>query len=107
MFHFLETSADPIRMTFYLLAWPILFPSDVRAQEAVSICLEQAQKATLAEHPHPVQQAAAKSLTARENHPRLFWIIPTFTVSNSSSPVSLIAAEKFRLVLGIQPIRLR
>jgi len=60
MFHFLETSADPIRMTFYLLAWPILLPSDVRAQEAVSICLERAQKATLAEHPHPVQQAAAK-----------------------------------------------
>ena len=106
MFHFLETSADPIRMTFYLLAWPILLPSDVRAQEAVSICLEQAQKATLAEHPHPVQQAAAK-VPARENHPRLFWIIPTFTVSNSSSPVSLIAAEKFRLFLGIQPIRLR
>ena len=61
MFHFLETSADPMRMKCYPLALLILFPSDVRAQEAVSICLEQAQKATLAEHPHPVQQAAAKS----------------------------------------------
>ncbi len=85
-----------MRMKFYPLALLILFPSDVRAQEAVSICLEQAQKATLAEHPRPVQQAA-KSLPARENHPRLFWIIPTFTVSNSSSPISLTSGEKFRL----------
>ncbi len=85
-----------MRMKFYPLALLILFPSDVRAQEAASICLEQAQKATLAEHPRPVQQAA-KSLPARENHPRLFWIIPTFTVSNSSSPISLTSGEKFRL----------
>jgi len=87
-----------MRMKFCPLALLILFPSDVRAQEAVSICLEQAQKATLAEHPRPVQQAA-KSLPARENHPRLFWIIPTFTVSNSSSPISLTSGEKFRLFI--------
>jgi hypothetical protein len=84
-------------MKFYPLALLILFPSDARAQEAASICLEQAQKATLAEHPRPLQQAAAKSLPAREDHPRLFWIIPTFTVSNSSSPISLASGEKFRL----------
>ena len=85
-----------MRMKFCPLALLILFPSDVRAQEAVSICLEQAQKATLAERPRTVQQAA-KSLPARENHPRLFWIIPTFTVSNSSSPISLTSGEKFHL----------
>jgi hypothetical protein len=71
MFHFLETSADPIRMTLYLLAWLILFSIDVRAQETISICLEQAQKATFAEHARPVQQVAAKSLPARENPSRL------------------------------------
>ena len=57
-----------MRLKSYPLALLILFPSDVRAQEATSICMEQAQRATLAEHPRPVQQAA-KSLPARENHP--------------------------------------
>lgn len=85
-----------MRMKFYLLALLILLPTDVRAQEALSICLERAQKATLAEHSRPVQQAA-KSLPAQENHPRLFWIIPTFTVSNGSSPISLTSGEKFGL----------
>jgi hypothetical protein len=85
-----------MRLKSYPLALLILFPSDVRAQEVSSICMEQAQRATLAEHPRPVQQAA-KSLPARENHPRLFWIMPTFTVSISSSPISLTSGEKSRL----------
>jgi len=87
-----------MRLKSYPLALLILIPSDVRAQQAASICMEQAQRATLAEHPRPVQQAA-KSLPARENHPRLFWIMPTFTVSNSSSPISLTSGEKSRLYL--------
>jgi len=34
----------------------------------------------------------------REEHPRLFWIIPTYHVSNIKSPQPLSAREKFRIV---------
>lgn len=91
---FLETPANPMRMTFYLLALLMVSHSDVYAQEDASPCMEQA--ATLVE-PHPVQQLAAKTLSASEKHRRLFWIVPTFTVSDSRSPSTLTSDQKFGL----------
>jgi hypothetical protein len=44
--------------------------------------------------------AAAKRQTVEEPHPRLFWIIPTYTVTNLKSPAPLTPNEKFHLVLA-------
>jgi len=35
----------------------------------------------------------------KEKHPRLFWVMPTYSVSNSSFPSSLSSREKFRLAV--------
>jgi len=43
---------------------------------------------------------AAKSPPVPEQHPRLFWIIPTYTVTNSKSPAPLTSHEKFRLYMA-------
>jgi hypothetical protein len=60
--------------------------------------LEQESKATPAEAtPAAKGPVTAQSRVAREEHPRLFWIIPTYSVSNSSMPVSLSSAAKFHL----------
>lgn len=91
-------SVGPMRTTFHLLALLLLFRGEVRAQDTVSICVEQAPKATPAEPaPTAPQAVTAQSPVAREEHPRLFWIIPTFSVSNSRVPVSLSSAAKFHL----------
>ena len=83
------------RYFFFVL---LLLPSVVRAQEPPSNPLEEAQKAKPAETVPTVQQAApAQSPGLPEEHPRLFWIIPTYRVSNSKAPVSMSSLEKFRL----------
>lgn len=87
-----------MRITFNLLALLLLFRGEVRGQDTVSICMEQDAKATPAEPAPAVQQATkAQTPVAQEEHPRLFWIIPTYSVSNSSVPVSLSSAAKFHL----------
>jgi hypothetical protein len=90
-----------MRMTFFhLLALLLLLPGGVRAQGTPSIFVGQAQKATPAELVPAAQQVVpAQSPVAQEKHPRLFWIMPTYTVSNSELPISLGSREKFRLFL--------
>src|SRR5215469_672435 len=39
----------------------------------------------------------AKSREPDERPPRLFWIIPTFTVSDSKAPTALSSRQKFRM----------
>ena len=87
-----------MRPTIYCLSLFFLLISDVCAQEADSLCAEQAQKPTPAELAPAVRPPDAVALRpAGEKHSRLFWIIPTYTVSNSKVPVSLTSAAKFRL----------
>lgn len=93
----IRKAVDPMRMTLHLVALLLFLPCSVRTQETVPICVEQTRSATPAERP-PVQQAlAAQNPVVQEKHPRLFWIIPTYAVSNSKLPTSLSSAEKFRL----------
>jgi hypothetical protein len=83
---------------FYLFLVLLLLPSVVRSQETPLNPLEEAQKAKPAETVPTVQQAAlSQSPGLPEEHPRLFWIIPTYKVSNSKAPVSMSSPEKFRL----------
>ena len=91
-------SVDPMQMTFHFLGLLLLLPCDVRAQETVSTCIEQGRNPSLAEPapavPRPV---VAQSPVSQEKHPRLFWIVPTYTVSYSNLPTSLNSAAKLRL----------
>lgn len=85
------------RALHFLTLLPLL-PVCVRAQEGVSSWREQERKATLTETGPAVQQAvASQGPIAQEKHPRLFWIIPTYTVSDSKLPSSLSSRAKFRL----------
>jgi hypothetical protein len=87
-----------MQMTFHFLALLLLLPCDVRAQETVSTCMEQGQNPSLAEPaPAVARPVVAQSPVTQEKHPRLFWIIPTYTVSYSNLPTPLNSAAKFRL----------
>jgi hypothetical protein len=86
---------------FYFCIVFLLLPSVVRAQETPLNALEEAQKAKPAETVPTVQQLApAQTPGLQEEHPRLFWIIPTYRVSNSKAPVSMSSPEKFRLFVS-------
>lgn len=93
-------SLDPMQMTFHFFALLLLLPSDAHAQQTVSIRVEQAPKKAPAE-PAPTIHlaAAAQNPVIQEEHPRLFRILPTYTVSNSELPSSLSSTAKFRLFL--------
>ena len=77
---------------FHFFSVLLLLSSVARAQETTPLNpLEEAQKS-------PVQRMApAQSPGLQEEHPRLFWIIPTYRVSNSKVPVSMSSSEKLRL----------
>lgn len=80
------------------LAFLLLLPKYVHAQEGVCICPEQPQNTTLAENvPAAQQSVAVQNPVVQEKHPRVFWIIPTYTVSDSKLPSSLSSSAKFRL----------
>jgi len=82
---------------FYFFSVLLLLSSVVRAQE-IPNPLEETQKAKSAEAVPPVLQVTpAQRPGLQEEHPRLFWIIPTYKVSNSKAPVSMSSPEKFRL----------
>jgi len=63
----------------------------LRAQSAPSLP-PQFPLAAAAQDVQPRDRAAVK-----EKHPRLFWVMPTYAVSNSSFRSSLSSREKFRL----------
>jgi hypothetical protein len=87
-----------VAVLFLVLA--SLLPNNVLAQGCLSAFEGQGEEAiptasTLADqHVSPVQNHALP-----EKHPRLFWILPTHTVSSSKLPVPLNSGEKFRLFL--------
>lgn len=84
-------------MTLHFLALQLLLPGGGRAHEAVSICRELQKVAAAESAPATPKVLGAQSPTVQEKQPRLFWIIPTYTVSNSKLPISLSSSEKFHL----------
>jgi hypothetical protein len=80
-----------------LFPWIFLATLSVRpswAQDALQIqpqVTPQHTQSCLPEAP------VAKTTKPDEKSPRLFWIIPTFTVSNSKTPAALSPRKKFRM----------
>lgn len=78
-----------MRMMFHVVVLLLLLPSEFRGQEAISV--ELAQNEGIAP---TIQVTSAQN---QEKHPRLFWVLPTYSVSNSKSAVSLSSAAKFHI----------
>jgi hypothetical protein len=83
---------------FPLLLLAYFPPSAAWAQEVPGTLLVHTQTVSLGQAAPSVAQAPpAKSKTLEEEHPRLFWIFPTYTVVHSTSPSPLTARGKWRL----------
>jgi hypothetical protein len=79
-------------ISFVLL---LFLPSKTNGQELPS---PEDAKANAAEAAASGQQVAATPGPGnQEKHPRLFWIIPTYSVSNSKLPSRLSPHDKFHL----------
>jgi hypothetical protein len=64
--------------------------------------MPQTQPQTTANQAHPLRpdSPVAKIPAQDEKPPRLFWIIPTFTVSDSKTPTPLSSHKKFRMFVN-------
>ena len=83
---------------FFILLLSIFAASDSRAQESAGTQPESAQPVRLGQTtPVDQQGPPAKSQKLEEEHPRLFWIFPTYTVADSKSVRPLTAGGKWRL----------
>jgi hypothetical protein len=86
-----------VRANFCTVFVLLLFlPGKARTQEFASTSPEE-PKANVVEPVPAVQQAPATSPGHQEKNPRLFWIIPTYSVSNSRWPSRLSLHDKFRV----------
>jgi hypothetical protein len=83
---------------FFILLLSMFAAIVSRAQESAGTQPQSTQAVGL-EQAAPVAQQAppAKSQKPEEEHPRLFWILPTYTVADSKSARPLTARGKFRL----------
>ena len=88
-----------MRPSVFALLFLSFFPANVsRAQQIPETRLEHTQVDSLGQDAPTVDRALpAKNQTTEEEHPRLFWIFPTYTISESQSPLSLTAGGKWRL----------
>ncbi len=68
------------------------------AQEVSGTLLENTERGSIGQSaPTATQTLSPKSAAIEEEHPRLFWIIPTYTVTNSKQHIPLTARGKWRL----------
>ncbi len=91
----------PTRANVFFILLLSLFPSSVsRAQESAGAHPEGMQSVSN-EQAAPVSQAVppAEGRRIEEEHPRLFWIVPTYTVTSSKLASPLTPREKWRLFL--------
>jgi hypothetical protein len=91
-----------MRMTFVhfvvLLVW--LLPDHLFAQAISLVSRQEMQKISPTDTiPRAPNTGSQQNAAVKEMHPRLFWIMPTYAVSNNKSPVPLSSREKFRLFL--------
>lgn len=95
---FLGCRFDLRSVTFLLVV--MSFAIATRAQSAPSVFSEQPQNPAPPEITAPVRHITpTQTPVVQEKHPRLFGIFPTYSVSNSQSPISLSSGEKFHLFL--------
>ena len=86
------------KIVFHSLILSFLLASIACSQGVPGALLEPEQQ-DLSDKTAPTgpQVPVAKSQSVEEEHPRLFWIFPTYTISESQSPLSLTAGGKWRL----------
>ena len=74
-----------------------MFPASVsRAQQSAGTQPQGTQAAGLGQTA-PVAEKTSPAKSQEEEHPRLFWILPTYRVADSKSVRPLTAREKWRL----------
>jgi len=74
------------------------FPAnDSRAQDAPDASLEHTELDSLGRSAPEAQTPTAKGKTVDERHPRLFWVFPTYNVTDNGSHAPLTASGKWRL----------
>ena len=88
-----------MRRSFLFIVILSMSPTSVSwAQESAGIQAKSADTVGLEPTSLVIQEVPpAKSPKPEEEHPRLFWILPTFTVADSKSARPLTARGKFRL----------
>jgi hypothetical protein len=83
---------------FFIIIISTLLASISWAQESAAISPKNSEAVRLELASRVIQQSAAVTSTKlEEEHARLFWILPTFSVTDSKSVRPLTAGGKFRL----------
>lgn len=86
-----------MRGSLFFILLLSMFPASVSwAQESTGTQPESTQ-AVWPGQTAPVAQQAPPAKSQEEKHPRLFWILPTYTVADSKSARPLTARGKWRL----------
>jgi hypothetical protein len=86
-----------VRVRFFTcLVLLFLLPSHARSQESAVFSQEQLET-DRTESPLPTEAAPNAMSGYQEEHRRLFWMVPTYSVSNSKFQSALSPREKFRL----------
>jgi hypothetical protein len=86
-----------VRLNWYTFFVALLFlPTKALTQESPYTSPGRARADSI-EAAASIDVASAPSPATQEKHPRLFWIIPTYSVSNSKLPSRLSPPVKFRL----------
>jgi len=86
-----------VRLNLYTFFVALLFlPTKALTQESPYTSPEKA-RADCTAAAASIDVASASSPGSPEKHPRLFWIIPTYSVSSSKLPSLLSPHDKFRL----------
>lgn len=95
-----------MKVSLWILFAPLLFfASHAPSQEFPSVFPENAEGDGPQPAPNAQQVAPAPAPVNQEKHPRLFWIIPTYSVSNRKLPSRLSSQDKFRIFVknGVDP----
>src|ERR1700740_1079095 len=94
---FVRQTSEVLLHLFILILW---LPLPVWAQSTLSALSEQVQNPISTQIATPAQHIATMQTPGvQEKHPRLFGIVPTYSVSNSKIPSSLSSRQKFHLFL--------
>jgi hypothetical protein len=84
-------------VVFYWIVFVCLQASSSWAQEVPQVQLQATPRHTQSILP---EAPIAKAPELDEKPPRLFWIIPTFSVSDSKAPTALSSQKKFRMFVN-------
>src|SRR4029077_8017676 len=96
---------EPMRGSFCFIIIISILPASVSwAQESAAISPKSSEAVRFEPTSLVIQQSPnATSTKLEEEHARLFWILPTFSVADSKSVRPLTASGKFRLFVKDKP----